>query len=104
MFFLKKDLITQTNLYNKFFVLLILIILNVLTLIYKYYKKSKPIKTIDIIRKGIFYSFVGTFAYIIFSDICQIEKFGISKNINLQTIFYSLVIGSLIAIFNEKLE
>ena len=104
MFFFKKDLVTNINLSNKFFVLIVLIIINILLLIYKFYKKSKPIKTSFILRSAIFYSFIGTFVYIIFNDMCSSEKFGISKNINLQTIFYSLVIGSLIAIFNEKLE
>jgi len=104
IFFFKKDLVTNISLSNKFFVLIVLTIINILVLIYKFYKKSKPIKTSFILRSAIFYSFIGTFGYIIFNDMCSSEKFGISKNINLQTIFYSLVIGSLIAIFNEKLE
>jgi hypothetical protein len=104
MLFLRKDLVTNPSLSNKFFVLIILIIINVLALIYKYYKKSKPLNTLNILRSAIFYAFVGTFGYIIFNDICASEKFGISKNINLQTIFYPIFITSLIGIFNEKLE
>lgn len=104
IFFLKKDLITSSNLGNKFFILCILTIINTLLLVYKHYKKSKPINAVEIIKKAIFYSFVGTFAYVVFSDMCQIDTFGISKNINLQAIFYSIFIGSFIAIFNGKLE
>lgn len=102
--FYKQDLITNHNLTNKFTILIILLLINTLTLIYKHYKISKPLKALNIIKSSIFYSFIGTFAYIIFNDISTIEKLGISTNKNLQTIFYSLFITTFIVIFNESFE
>ena len=102
--FYKQDLIINHNLINKFTVLIILVLINTITLTYRYYKKSKPLKALNIIRSAVFYSFIGTFAYIIFNDISTIENLGISKNINLQTVFYSLFITIFIIIFNESFE
>jgi len=83
---------------------LVLILANALSIIYRYVKKSKSIKAYQIIKTSIFNGFVGTFGYILFSDLCGVEKLGISKNINIQAIFFSLFISTLIVIFNEKLE
>ncbi len=104
IFFNKQDLMGMPSLSNKFFILLILILLNVLVTIYRYNKKSKPIKAYQIVKISIFNGFVGTFGYILFSDLSQVEKLAISKNTNIQAILYSLFICILIAIFNEKLE
>ncbi len=104
IFFYKKDLVSNPSLSNKFFILLLLVLINVFATIYKYVKKSKPIKAYQIIKTSVFNGFVGTFGYILFSDLCGVEKLGISKNINIQIIFFSLFISILIAIFNEKLE
>jgi hypothetical protein len=102
--FARQDLIITHDLTNKFTILIILILINTLTLIYRYYKKSKSLKAFDIIKSAVFYGFIGTFAYIIFGDISTIEKLGISKNINLRIIFYSLFITCFIVIFNESFE
>ncbi len=104
IFFNKKDLICNPTLLNKFFILLSLILINVLANVYRYFKKSKTLKAYQIVKTSIFNGFVGTFGYILFSDLCGIEKLSISKNTNVQAIFFSLFISSLIAIFNEKLE
>lgn len=104
LLFSKQDLVTNNDLINKFTVLIALVLINTLTLMYRHYKKSKPLKAFYIIRSAIFYGFIGTFAYIVFSDISTIEKLGISKNINLRTIFYSLFITTFIVIFNESFE
>jgi len=104
IFFTKKDLICNPTLLNKFFILLVLILTNVLVTVYKYAKKSKQLNACQIVKTSIFNGFVGTFGYILFSDLCGVEQLSISKNTNLQAIFFSLFISTLIAVFNEKLE
>ena len=104
IFFNKQDLICNPTLLNKFFILIVLILANALSTIYRYVKKVKPIKAYQIMKTSIFNGFVGTFGYILFSDLCGVEKIGISQNINIQAVFFSLFMSTLIAIFNEKLE
>lgn len=104
IFLNKQDLICNPTLLNKFFILLGLILINVLANIYRFRKKLKPLKAYQIIKISVFNGFVGTFGYILFSDLCGVEKLSISKNSNIQAILFSVFISTLIAIFNEKLE
>lgn len=101
--FNNSSIVTESNLINKFLIFLALLIINISINIYICIKEEKIINGINIIRLSIYYSFIGTFAYIIFYDLVQIKNNGISKNVNVQILLYSIFITAVSIIFYNKL-
>jgi hypothetical protein len=101
--FKNNTLIIESNLTNKFIVFLGLLLINIVVIIYSYSKEQKKIKGIETIKLSLYYSLIGTFAYIILFDLIKINNIELVKNINVQILLYSLFITIITIIFYNKL-
>jgi hypothetical protein len=101
--FYNNSILVENNILNKFLVILILLIINCFIIIYNYYKSKQKIDAIKTIKLSIYYSFIGTFAYILYFDLINIPNFQITKNINIQVLFCSLFITVSTFLFYNKL-
>ena len=104
IFIFKNDsIILESNITNKFLIFLGLLIINIIVIIYSYHKQKKIINGVNTIKLSLYYSFIGTFSYIIFFDLIKINNIGLSNNINIQIILYSLFITIITLLFYNKL-
>jgi hypothetical protein len=103
--FYNHSILIEYNILNKFLVFLILLVINCFNIIFNYLKNKQKINGINTIKLSFYYSFIGTFAYIIFFDLINIQNNQITKtiNINIKILFCALFITISTILFYNKL-
>ena len=101
--FKNTSIIIESNIKNKLIIFLLLLIINTIIIINYYIKQKKVINGINTIKSSLYYSFIGTFSYIILFDLLKINNIELLSNNNIQILLYSLFITIITILFYNKL-